>query len=247
MGLRPIPRAVPYRGSAPGPRRALDDSRRAPAKTRPRLHDRISSCGAVPSCGMLGESMIRSRKARCSPWRSGGAIVAAACMLTWVSCGRVTLDFPGQDVGPNPIIDAATDEGEDIPDGSPTTCAAGKTRCLSSCVSLASDPLHCGACGHRCDGLTPVCDVGECRPACTGGLSACAGACVDLKSDPDHCGDCSVVCTNGTQCNRSACDCLAGQILCGRRCVDTSNDRSNCGACGRGCPAASVCGGGVCK
>jgi hypothetical protein len=53
MGLRPIPRAVPYRGSAPGPRRTLEDSSARPRR-RARGFITLSTAVtllAVSACG----------------------------------------------------------------------------------------------------------------------------------------------------------------------------------------------------
>lgn len=37
-------------------------------------------------------------------------------------------------------------------DGDGLVCGEGQTRCGDACVDLASDPGHCGACGHDCGG-----------------------------------------------------------------------------------------------
>ena len=57
---------------------------------------------------------------------------------------------------------------------------------------MQDDPFNCGGCGNRCDGKTPVCEVGKCVAApCTSGSA----------------------CSNGNTCCGSAC-CTSGQICC---------------------------------
>jgi hypothetical protein len=95
MGLRPKPRAVPYRGSAPGPRLGLEDSTLAPAKTRPRLLVSLllfalaaSACGTSSGeesehVGLRADTMLPSRQ---------GALVVDGCVQdTWT---RSTLASP---------------------------------------------------------------------------------------------------------------------------------------------------------
>ena len=51
------------------------------------------------------------------------------------------------------------------------TCAADQSICSNACVSLQSDALNCGVCGHACDA----------------GQGCSAGACVDCAANPAAC------------------------------------------------------------
>lgn len=66
-------------------------------------------------------------------------------------------------------------------------CLPGLTCCGGVCVSLANDLDHCGACGVRCSGSTPVCFSGVCEPApcdsaCTNGGTCCGQVCCPTGS-----------------------------------------------------------------
>jgi hypothetical protein len=126
-------------------------------------------------------------------------------------------------------------------------CDAGTTRCDGSCVDLASDPDHCGACDTVCTG-GEACSQGTCALACGGGTTPCGNACVDLRDDPAHCGECDDACPSGQVCVAGACalECLGGTLLCGSKCVDPSLDPANCGGCGQACPAGQTCANGAC-
>lgn len=158
--------------------------------------------------------------------------------------------------------DGSTGSGTDD-DGD--ACAAGRERCGSVCLDLASDPEHCGSCDVVC-AAADVCDAGECVAQCRDGRVPCARACVDLQTDPFHCGDCSEVCDLGGECvaadckdacgdacdrNREVCvdqecACRTGFSSCGGACVNLDTDPMHCGECGLGCDG-SPCGGGECQ
>ena len=73
---------------------------------------------------------------------------------------------------------------------------ASLSLCAGRCVEVATDPEHCGACGHACGGAEgPVCAGGECVERCADGLSDCGGACVDLSSSVLHCAACGHPCS----------------------------------------------------
>jgi hypothetical protein len=64
-------------------------------------------------------------------------------------------------------------------------CGLGRICCGGACVNLNNDPLNCGTCGMRCQGVTNLCSGGACvAPPCspTAGVCAasdfcCGGAC----------------------------------------------------------------------
>jgi hypothetical protein len=93
-----------------------------------------------------------------------------------------------------------------------TSCAAAQTNCGAvGCVNLASDPKHCGSCGHSCkSGLK--CVKGQCSTDTGGGSARCAagdvncsGKCVNPATDPKHCGSCGHVCKAGQKCVKGKC------------------------------------------
>ena len=77
-------------------------------------------------------------------------------------------------------------------------CPVGTSECGGACVTLGTDPDHCGACGTRC-GDREVGAAGSC--ACAPGLAGCGGACVDLASDPGACGSCGTACPGSQVCS----------------------------------------------
>jgi len=64
--------------------------------------------------------------------------------------------------------------------------------CNNDCVSISSNPSHCGGCGRtcprgtHCEGLGCVCDKHR-----------CGNTCLDLATHPRNCGSCGTVCPNG--------------------------------------------------
>jgi hypothetical protein len=95
--------------------------------------------------------------------------------------------------------------------------------CGSSCVSLASDPTHCGTCAHDCTSL-PHLKAGA-MPTCNGN------------------GGCAVPQTA----------CAAGFANCSTNANDTdgcetpTNTTTNCGGCGNVCYAFQICTGTACS
>lgn len=83
------------------------------------------------------------------------------------------------------------------------TCPEQFTACGGECVSVEYNPLHCGACGARCEGTGMSCIEGECR--CGAELTLCDAACVNTDSDPRHCGVCGVSCTSPARCQMGEC------------------------------------------
>ncbi|WP_437807377.1 hypothetical protein [Sorangium sp. So ce1078] len=59
-------------------------------------------------------------------------------------------------------------------------CPSGETYCAGACVDTASDQLHCGACGHDCQGGR--CDASACQPlALAEGLQHPSGIALDAE------------------------------------------------------------------
>jgi hypothetical protein len=106
----------------------------------------------------------------------------------------------------SPPLDATTstdatlsprDVGPDAPDAA--TCPAGRTRCGTACVELASDVAHCGACDRACDVpfgsetcVGGTCFVGTCDPGradCnTTASDGCEGTCEAGAACATSCG-----------------------------------------------------------
>ncbi len=153
-------------------------------------------------------------------------------------------------------------------------CNAGFADCDSDpsngCeVTLATDAMHCGACGNACmvASGTAACVAGACGvSACADGFANCDGdasnGCeVDTRTTLTHCGACGTVCPTPTN---AAATCATG--ACGLRCNDGFGDcdsdatngcevtlgssTAHCGRCGAACPAranaTTTCGGGAC-
>jgi hypothetical protein len=101
-------------------------------------------------------------------------------------------------------IDSARPADADATPSDSGGCVAPETTCGGVCVSLASDPANCGACGNAC---TPgeVCSASACTSGCGVGLSNCGGSCVDLKTDPANCGACATPCASGVACVSGSC------------------------------------------
>ncbi len=114
----------------------------------------------------------------------------------------------------------------------------------ASCVSLASDPLNCGACGNPCpEGI--ACQDGACQ--CPEGQLSCGGSCVDVTSDAANCGGCGIVCSPGAYCESSACHCPDPLTDCAGACADLQVDGANCGTCGNACLGIEACLLGTCS
>ena len=127
-------------------------------------------------------------------------------------------------------------------------CPGDQIHCGGVCVSLQSDPFHCGACAKAC-AAGGSCTGGACE--CPAGETICGSACTALQHDAKNCGTCGHACGLGT-CNNGVCSCAASPATvqdCGGapQCVDLGGDAKNCGACGRACTLANeLCTGGVC-
>lgn len=158
--------------------------------------------------------------------------------------------------------DAPSDSGVDTRADS-GVCGPSQMRCDESCVSLQSDPNHCGSCGNRCGASSPVCSGGNCRPGCAMGEMDCgSGVCANLSNNTSHCGACGRACvapSGGIVCSMGRCGisgCPGGIADCdgmfANGCeINTTNDTNNCGACGMRCAVpvggSTSCVAGACR
>lgn len=128
------------------------------------------------------------------------------------------VDARAADLGPVDAAqaDAANDLGPE--DAAPSDvasgpCQPGQSYCTEAnphCVSLDSDPAHCGRCGNRCC-PGAVCTGGACVLACGAGMVRCPAdsslcdVCVDPMSDRAHCGACGRRCEAARLCVMGQC------------------------------------------
>ena len=126
-------------------------------------------------------------------------------------------------------------------------CKKGTQKCGKVCVNLATNALHCGACGNNCAGR--ACQNGVCQTTpvgCPAGQVRCGGLCVDLRDNEQHCGSCGNACAGELTCLNSTCGCATGAI-CGAVCADTQADDDHCGDCNQRCGAGTHCVAGACQ
>ncbi|MBL8680771.1 MAG: hypothetical protein JNK05_16450 [Myxococcales bacterium] len=119
----------------------------------------------------------------------------------------------------------------------------------NGCEQRVDTPEHCGACGNRCSGGTPLCVDGRCSSGCPANQLRCGGACVDVTASNEHCGACNNACTpaaNGQrQCGGGACvlRCNSGFADCNMNAADgcetTLGTTENCTRCGEVCRGAT--------
>lgn len=160
------------------------------------------------------------------------AAVSTVLWLAAASCAETAL---------NPELPGIGAAG---PAGSSGVCPTGATQCDGTCVSLASSPTNCGACGATCSAGT-TCEGGQC--VCEDGLTDCLGTCVDLQSDGANCGACGTACV-GMVCSHGACTANCGtETQCESSCVDIDTDSRHCGGCGIACPPGQTCQARECK
>ncbi|MDX9719561.1 MAG: hypothetical protein RBU37_02355, partial [Myxococcota bacterium] len=163
---------------------------------------------------------------------------------------------------------ALYDSTVDGEDGTETGFACGQALCLDterccgeSCISVAADPLNCGACGRECAD-SESCVDGQCvcgGAACAVGELCCDGSCSNLKSDDANCGACGASCSDFEFCVDGTCVCETGtgavqicvgdQTCCpsGAGCRGLLSDARHCGACGIACGSGEVCDNGSCR
>ncbi|MEZ4461516.1 MAG: CAP domain-containing protein [bacterium] len=143
-------------------------------------------------------------------------LILLALLMTACSDGFVTIESDGSDSSNN--------------DGTPFTveeCVGVGAWCADSCVSLATDEMHCGACGVVCDG---ACVSGVCQPASDNTPTNNMGP--DPTPEPEPEPEPEPMCQVGE--------------MCGGVCVDTSNSFANCGTCGNACAGGQACISGSC-
>lgn len=173
----------------------------------------------------------------------GGVRVATIGLALLLACAPATPDVDAG-VGGNGLPDAMPDVSQIM-----EPCLDAGTRCGASCVDLATNPVHCGACGNAC-GAGQSCRSGSCAVTCWEQRVLCNGECVDLQWDDFNCGVCGRRCDSPTSCHEGICrgpDCAPGQTACDRfSCSDLSNSESHCGRCGNRCLPGQVCRDGAC-
>jgi len=152
----------------------------------------------------------------------------------------------------------------------PGECPPERSLCGKACVSLDSDPNHCGSCAIACGGAVPFCSGRTCVAQCPAGQAACGFACVNLSADRYHCGNCDEVCQGADQCIAGDCrespcgpcptdaplcqddqcvaECGPGRVHCmgDGICADLSSDVEHCGGCDIDCPEGAECTSGEC-
>jgi len=168
----------------------------------------------------------------------------ANCGGCGVRCDRANAITGCQDGGCRFVgcADGFFDRNEDPADGCETACArsnGGVEACdeidndcdgaTDEGIDVQANPVHCGACGVRCDRPNAV-------TACRGGgcaFDGCVEGFVDLDEDPED--GCEVGCqrSNGgiEACDNVDNDC-DGSVDEG---IDLSEDEANCGRCGNDC------------
>ncbi len=209
----------------------------------------------------------------------GGGACGIACAADWADCDGDLANgcevHLTNDVGHCGACGTACSTTNGTPSCSAGVCAIACTDGFADCdgnastgceVTLASDPLHCGACGTACNATngTATCTSATCGIVCNPGFANCDGdpsnGCeVNLETDTANCGACRTACdaTNGTaSCRNGACGiaCNSGYGDCdgsaANGCeVNLQADTAHCGTCGTACNATNgtaSCGAGVC-
>jgi hypothetical protein len=151
---------------------------------------------------------------------------------------HLTDDFstaPGDSPGPR---DASSEPRDASPEPGLTSCAPFES-CDGRCVDLASDALHCGACGGAVE-ADQICSQGNPLSADLGcgARRLCARGCVDPQTNPFHCGTCDVACKLGARCAMARCECPPGTRDCGDSCRQCCSDAD--------CPMEKTCSAGAC-
>ena len=226
--------------------------------------DDPDNCGG---CGNACKTGDGGADAREICWKG-----ACGCPNGFTACGKECKNLEsdslncgscGKKCVPPPSNDPEWTCGPNIqPPDTTWGCATGKCKltckalfgdcnanlCSDGCeVDERTDPLNCGACGHKCD-AGQGCVDGTC--ICPPGTTRCGNACVDLNVDPDHCGSCDNGCpgasddtaNGGPTCAGGRCGylCYAGFADCNHRLndgceVNIGSDPLHCGSCSTQC------------
>lgn len=87
----------------------------------------------------------------------------------------------GVDARADSGVDTGADSGVDTGADIQVACGAGTTRCGADCVTIATDPSHCGACERRCTttvaNASATCAMGMCGFECAAGFELVGAAC----------------------------------------------------------------------
>ncbi len=119
-------------------------------------------------------------------------------------------------------------------------CAAGKTRCGSTCTATSTDPKNCGKCGTVC-ASGQVCSQGACAAGCSGGETLCGGP---ADSGAGSGGGDSGGDDGGGSSGADSGTPSGGGDGGAPYCSNLSTDPMNCGGCGVVC--GGTCAGGTC-
>ncbi len=116
----------------------------------------------------------------------------------------------------------------DAPAPTHAICQQDESWCAGSCVSTASNPHHCGACGATC-ARGDVCIAYHCAAPATPEQLADRAAIEATRP------------MRFTRCTNSA------EVECGTGCVNLLTNADNCGTCGQICAATATCLSGTCR
>jgi hypothetical protein len=171
----------------------------------------------------------------------GVALSAGGC-----ASGGSDSGSSGDDGAPgDAIIADATQDGG---------CAAGKTKCGTTCVSTTNDPKNCGRCGLKC-GTGEVCSKGTCGVSCSppetlcgGPMEAGSGSGGDSSAGGeggDDSGDATAESGDDASTVQDATVTGDGGVV-QPYCANLTNDPANCGMCGNNCGSNGTCSGSMC-
>lgn len=243
------------------------------------IGDDASHCGG---CGNLCTPPDHS-----VPTCIAGACAFGPCETGYTNCNALAVDGCEVNTGADPFnCGTCGTTCPSTPNAQPGcangvcavgTCTPGYDDCDNSIWSgceteLATNVLHCGACGNACPAIPngyPKCEGGACAVGgCDAGYADCDGVVANgcetnLANTVAHCGACNNVCPPvaggmpacaGYVCGVGSCDagfadCFGGSI---DGCeTDTQTDVGHCGGCGMPCPAVAngtrACELGICK
>ena len=181
-------------------------------------------------------------------------LAAAGCsVLAGVDFGDYQERDPSAEGGSSSSGGQVDDEGgvAELPDATPTGCAADQKQCSGACVSK-NDPAY------GCDAVDCLpCSVSFAKAATCKAGSCAADGCADGHGDcdkdskngceasllsPATCGACGTACVApASLCSPTGCvsSCPVGLTECNGGCVDTKTSPTNCGACNNVCAGSA--------